>query len=489
MAETSHNFLAKLESFAKSIGFERIHLTDEMLSLSVSGWTGLHLVIRQSESNNFDFYLTIRTDSWHYADERTDIHDSFSIIFCVYFRIIHGMSFSLFDIPHPAASYFDDAEIYGRYIIPTQETSILVALNEEQRLEKSKDLLLSFWHFEKMLWSLFGGCPCADCKKKLGIKYDYKNTLSKALIAKIESCFGNPTNYNLKDRNLPTWKYYRSFDDGVSVLKSKPIADFLLNGIKSMQHNIEVIGCVNGELLIQGELKNFCSGAAKSELLKVLKNLDGLKKELPVFPLDNKMIMVGKSFIVVKDFDSGESAFKRERDLLKIRHQREYDLLFKPKDIVWKEHCDGGQFEDLVKELLFNERNVVNVKKLSHTNEADGGKDLFVEIKVPLELYEKDTSNVYQIKNVLVQCKALKGNVGKSDVLDILDTLEHNNCNGYLLVVSKYVKRSLSDYLLQLKLKRKYWIDWWTKDEIEERLQKHPFLLLKYDKLFVGRST
>lgn len=70
--------------------------------------------------------------------------------------------------------------------------------------------------------------------------------------------------------------------------------------------------------------------------------------------------------------------------------------------------------------------------------------------------------------------------IGKSEVNDIRDTIEHFGYDGYFLVVSSYTKRNLTDALDKLKIGGKFWINWWTRDEIEKRLIIHKDLIAKY---------
>lgn len=36
-----------------------------------------------------------------------------------------------------------------------------------------------------------------------------------------------------------------------------------------------------------------------------------------------------------------------------------------------------------------------------------------------------------------------------------------------------------------MRRERKYWIDWWIRDEIKERLKKHDALIEKYRKIII----
>ena len=200
----------------------------------------------------------------------------------------------------------------------------------------------------------------------------------------------------------------------------------------------------------------------------------------------SKIIIIGKKFIVTFDDLRGLFEFKSDRDKLRERHNKEFKFLFAPSKIRWKNKINGESFENLIYDLLERETNVLWVRKVAHTNESDGGRDLIVKWRINRNTAEElsEKSRPYIEKEVIVQCKAYNKGVGKSDVIDIRDTIEFNNYAGYFLAVSSYTKRSLTDHLDNMRIKGKYWIDWWTRQEIDERLKSNPDLISKYPEIF-----
>ena len=109
-------------------------------------------------------------------------------------------------------------------------------------------------------------------------------------------------------------------------------------------------------------------------------------------------------------------------------------------------------YEEL-RELLKQEKGVQWIRRASVSKERDGGKDLIAEWATPPLTGQviKEGNNPFTVRRVIVQCKASKRSVGKSQVQDIRDTIEHHNAQGYFLVVSSQVATSLTDHLLALK--------------------------------------
>jgi len=124
---------------------------------------------------------------------------------------------------------------------------------------------------------------------------------------------------------------------------------------------------------------------------------------------------------------------------------------------VWSESIDGNEFEILIRELLSHEVGVKWIRKVSIGNEPDQGRDLIAEWRTPPLLGQMLNSddpeqNPYIDRRVIVQCKGFRKNVGKSDVTDIRDTLEHYEAQGYFLAVSSYLT-SCNGYFAHLFLK------------------------------------
>lgn len=477
---TSKYFLEALTQKADKLGLEH-RKEKETLVVYLSQYTGLSLKIRVNEGKKPEFDFGCRTNSWFYIDERTDIHDSISLTFAIYIRSLGISSSYFYDVSNPATGA--DDEIYLRRIIPYQRHPAFFNLNEEG-FGQYERLMVGFSMFEQYLWSSFEGCPCGECKKKLGYSYDYKDELEPDLQTRIHKAIGNPKLYNLKDRKLPTWSYYRDFGRGISVVYSPQLADFLF-ALASAPKQEELDG-IKGKLILTEFQKNYIDKKVIQRASKIFKILEPqTPDEFQVVALENKAVFCTSKFILSFDKDCGLNAFKVAKEELRARHLKEFALLFADSKLKWKDNIKGDAFENLIKDLLERETDVIRVRKVSHTNEQDGGRDLIAEIQKPAKYkIDKEAPNPYENIRVIVQCKAMKRSIGKSDVVDIKDTIEHNDYQGYFLAVSSYTKRSLTDFLDKMRTNGEYWVDWWTRQEIDDRLKRNPDLIAKYSEVF-----
>lgn len=477
---TSEVFLESLVEEANNLGLKH-RKDDETLVFYLTQFTGLSLKIRMKNGDKPEFDFGCRTNSWYYIDERTDIHDTISLAFALFLKCSDITSSFLFDVSNPATGA--DDEIYLRYIIPYQSHPAFFKLNEEG-LEQYKKLVVGFFLFEQYLWGSFDGCPCSECKKRLGYSYDYKDELEPELQTRIHKAIGTPRLYNLKDRKLPTWNYYRDFGRKITIVYSPQLADFLFG--LAFAPKKEELESMKGKLILAELQKNYIDEKVIQRASKIFKVLEPqMSEDLQVVTLENKAVFCSRNFILSFDKDCGLNAFKVAKEELRARHQKEFALLFADSKLKWKDYVKDDAFEDLIKDLLEREPNVIRVRKVSHTNEPDGSRDLIAEIQTPTKRKMKNEApNPNEIIKVIVQCKAMKGGVGKSDVVDVKDTIEHNDYQGYFLAVSSYTKRSLTDFLDRMRTKGEYWIDWWTRQEIDERLKRNPDLIAKYPEVF-----
>lgn len=465
-----------INKMAEEIGLETQYKSDERISIWTSQYLGISLIIECDEEENINFYYSQRTTSWVYNGERTDLHDIIPNIFALFIKQINICSLYFTDVYNPVTG--SDDEIYAKYLTPFQINDDFTNKKSEKYLKFIDELISSLMTFEHFFWSCFPGCPCDDCRKKVGCKFDYNWEIEEDKLENIKtsiSSSGELVNYC--ERTLPNWFYFRDFKRKISLFQSKDLHPF----IESLSKNSKAtsLNSISGKLYIDEQYNHYLGNFKSREIKDTFKKLRDKHKSI-IF-LENRIIAIGDEYILSFNNDCGYQKFQDEKAKLKIRHEKEYKILFKPSELQWNEKIDDSRFENLIKDLLEREPEVTRVRKTAHTRERDGGVDLIVDWKVPkLKMYSNDI-NPYHTLKIIVQCKAYKDGVSKSKVTDIRDTIEYRNYDGYFLVVSSYLTKSLSDYLDKLRTESKFWIEWWSRDEIEKRLINHKDLISKYN--------
>jgi len=245
-------------------------------------------------------------------------------------------------------------------------------------------------------------------------------------------------------------------------------------------------------LYISRDAKNFISFSVKKRAIGILRSLTHEKKRHDVhfIPIENYLVAVGVDHVLFLRFDCGHKRFEQEKEALRSRHRQEAALLFPPSKITWRASIDDAAFEEFIIQLLMREPGVQWVRKMGHTNEPDGGRDIIAEwdtAPVTGQILKEDVSPVAR-RRVVVQCKASLRAVGKTQVRDIHDMLKRYKASGFFLAVSSHLTVGLIEHLEKLRYENNYFADWWTRLVIEERLKRNQDLVTKYPNVVRMRS-
>src|SRR5690606_3599722 len=140
--------------------------------------------------DNVDFRFWVRTSSWYYADERTDIHDIVNLLFAVLLKANKISSSTIIHDPNDFGN--PEIEIYTSFSVTSQ--SNLAFHKRDDFINSLVDSVLFFqvWFSESF------GCPCDECDptKKLRIGETVK--ISGAFKSNLFSAIGKSTNINCK---------------------------------------------------------------------------------------------------------------------------------------------------------------------------------------------------------------------------------------------------------------------------------------------------
>ena len=339
--------------------------------------------------------------------------------------------------------------------------------------------------WQNLFWQA-ADCPCKECVEEINPPFDYSDEINPDLKKNIVRAIGERKYWNQATRFHPTWEYYKNFDKGISIVKSEGIAALMLFLKDEYYETFQFLDGIENELVVHDNFQNAISYKIKDKAAKIFSKLKANRSE-PIFfvPLENIVLAVSGNFLLFFDIVCDSYEYRREKERIRKRHEAEAKILFPIDNFAWNDKIDPDLFESLVKDLLSREPNVLRVRKVSPLNQPDGGRDLIMELNLPTNLSQKDGKSPYQTKNIVVQCKGYNRSVGKSDVTDIRDTIDSYNYDGYFLAVSSQITTPLTNYLDSLR-NRGVWIDWWNRDDIEERLSTHKDILQKYESMITA---
>lgn len=408
----------------------------------------------------------VRTTSWDFDNDRSDLHDLISCIVGITLRH-YNISTSLLTVTHEDLGLTKmPAEIYARLLSferhrlsHFEESDIPSDAIQQVFLGTYfaaflMDNVFSYTSSHYPIWEQFE---------------DRANKIARFLDKRVIS-----GKQNFMCRKNPDWFWFRSFKSGISIFS---FDESTLNNFKAaFEQELSTMQFqgVTRDIIKFNKMghaicpKKLDRGYATLEFLK-----DSNYQKPKIIPIENKFFLIGKNHILAIDDECGEESYRKELQQIKLRNDEERRFLFPSPNFVWSVPTNPDRFEKLCKELLQQESHVTRIKRVSSINEGDGGKDLIAEWLFLNPSPNSADSSPYILKNILVQCKAYKNSVGKDRVQDIRDTIDMNNADGYHLIVSSQLTTQLFDYLSILR-KRGIQIDWWTRDDLEDRLRKHP---------------
>jgi hypothetical protein len=433
----------------------------------------------------------IRTSSWVYNGERTDLHDCISQLFGGFLRCTEpNISVALWDYPNPVA--YIEGELYARWLVIEQPFRMSLALSEE-----SLDTLVMFLVRIRAFWECIMMCGgvTTDANGEPVLSSDWRGCLPWARrMARIQGERLRDPGVQFNRRKTLTWNYYRSERKGVSLIWSPPFCAGLHEYFKLLlDKHPRAFDSTNGKLISSTNgVANVIHAKDERRIKRLFSALNARHKQSYILvPLENSIVAFGRHHTLFVSTDCSRKAFEIEREKLLERHRRESNLLFPTVEFEWQERIDDEEFELLVRDMLNREPGMHRVRKAGHSRERDRGRDLLAEwVTTPRRQHEVDDLRTVRIpRSVVVQCKATSKKLGKGEVIDIRDTIEEHKADGFMVVTSSFLTGALVNHLELMRSEHRYFIDWWTRNEMEDRLKFYPDLVRRYKGVFVTKRT
>ncbi|MET9950556.1 restriction endonuclease [Streptomyces sp. NPDC006339] len=466
---------------ADDIGFE-IRERPDWLRIGLP-CSPLSLIFEQTPGG--DVFTALHCSASRIFDgDRTDLHDVYSLLAASVFRHTGAFSAMLVDIEHPATMI--PGELSGRYLVPEQGAGYLLP-PDDVGLDSAKEVFGHLALFERLahrvitFWHPQHSSPMGD-------GYDPTRQTDQIWARGVAEQLRTEASEEdlFFQRDSTDWLYYRTYDGSVAVVESAEVAHFL----KAVRVDpSEEIAGINGFLYAGDHFHHYVS----RELLHVADRVLGLEGVLlesaspaasvTIVPLEDSVVLSSGNRAVLLRHESGLSGFSRERSLVLERNRIEQERLFPPSEFTWSEEIDGGRFERLIYDLLECEPGVREVRAIGASRERDGGRDIVASWITPptTGAAVMEGEAVARERRVIIQCKARKRSVGRSDLGGgILDTLFMYKAEGYFLATSSQPAVATIDLLDEIAQRGDYFTGWWGRTEIEQRLRRNPQVLRRY---------
>jgi len=428
----------------------------------------------------------VRTFMGTYPGERTDLHDCISQLFAAHLRLRSPeVSVTIWNDPYSPVQI--EGEVYARWLVVEQPFRATLPM-EGESLQAIFHLMSAMHSHHVMLMN--SNAVALDDAGIPFMAYDWKPSIPWAQqIGKVVGDTSRSRGIQFNRRKTPTWSYYRSSRKGTSLIWSPNFCAKMFEHIKAIAPNQEaLIASPNGHIQhSRNGVSNFISSRINKRVVKILTTLDkAAQTNYLMVAVENYVIAFSPNYTLFQASDSSRRAFESERDELRSRHQRESEVLFPEPSFDWQSNIDDEDFERMARDLLEREAGVSRIRKTGHSRDRDASRDLLAEWTTsPLDEAESRQFQSLRIpRRVVIQCKAINGGVSKRDVLDIRDTIEAHAATGFMLITSGYLTGGLFDHMDKMRMDKRYFIEWWTRAEIEKRLNSYPDLVKKYTKVF-----
>jgi hypothetical protein len=451
---------------------------------------------RLLHSESGTVYGIIRTTSWDWdgCGGRTDLHDVFSALWAIILRV-HGMASSrLIDVE----GFGGQPELYERVVLFDQPDYLRGKPSSEQI-----DFLKAYSAHAAHLMGWICGLEHEAVKKR-----QWDDRRAPNWVKHVRKLIKRRDPELWVTRSNPDWRYYTASGNALSVVEFlrpfilrdllhyyRPLAstrgarhvirtDSIFNAVSEavVRKALQVIGCVEGQ--DAPPWRGFAPDAENNAIVAV--------------PLESHCAFIGRRSLVIMRTESGYKEYARERKKWIQRSRTEVLIFNVGVEYEWTTKVDFARFQELAYALLEVEPGVERIREAGGTNESDQGRDLVADWLVAeqqgriVHPVEGDNSVVKEAtpfiaRRILIQVKTRAKSVGKSDVRDVRDTIEWNSASGYLLIAYPVITEPLVRYLESLR-GRGFWIDWWSKQEIESRLRGHPEIVSRFPDLLTLKT-
>ncbi len=422
----------------------------------------------------------VRTAGIEFDGDRSDLHQSFGLVWAAILRAFGISSPYLSFEPH----MFTPGEIGAAHLAFTQSPWNLDKDNIASGRSSMNAWTAFIFHLleEVFCWRRVNSSPRPDPGTTDFTEPSWIEPILKNL--------RSPADASVLNRRFPLWQYFSSLKRGVTVLRMPRIRVCNLRMILAPYAPSIADGEESLCLLANG-LPNAVSYNTLKRGLKVL-SLSGDKCDQVIpLPIDSHCLFIGgKTIVAIEDY-CGKDRFNVERDRMLTRRSKENDVFFTEASVSWNTPLNAVEFENLCLDLVKREPGVIRAKPVGTTNDRDGGRDILVTWIIPTdhttdavtEESVQESAGRSRSVDVICQVKSHSKTIGKRDVQDIRDMLDHHGADGFLLIAYPRISSALVDHMENLRRNTTQATDWWDAEDLEERLRRHPDIARKYPDL------
>jgi hypothetical protein len=444
----------------------------------------------ENEEEGF-LWGAVRTSGWQFDGDRSDIHDVFSLVWAALLRAFGLSSPWLIDEPHVVVP----GELGARHLVLQQCPWSLSRDADFADTRKSMNAWTAFGFH--LLDDVFSWGRCKNHRRPS--LPPLSDESSPAWADAVLRFLRQPRDVILSYRKYPLWIYFASYERGITIVRMPRIRLMALKSILTPFQASKARG-EDALALFANGIPNAVPYTVIRKAQRILSITGDGNKDPFILPIDSHCLFVGDKTVIAIRENCGKELFESEREFLLKRRASENLVFFADSAVKWKDPISAEDFEGICLDLLRREPGIIRAKAVGGINDRDGGRDILIDWSAPLS-HENSSVNISPSPNhegihaggvrplrVIAQVKSRSKTLGKRDVQDIRDTIEHYEADAYLLIAYPKISSALVDYLESLRRRTCFRTEWWEASDIESRLRRHPDVAVRYPNLLELRS-
>ena len=206
-------------AFANDYGYEHKSISDKLDTLQRPG-SPIKMGLETTVEGTVLPYFYVRTSSWNWPGERTDLNDIISTIFAAVIRSDLTACCRFLEVANSFSGV--PGELYARYLVPEQPFATGYLADDDSLHNSLRSLISGSFVAEEFVGMLLRACG-ADQPYTEGA-YKARDADLNAWAERIQHILGGRDSravYNL--RMQPNWWYYRAVS-GTAIVRSDDLA-------------------------------------------------------------------------------------------------------------------------------------------------------------------------------------------------------------------------------------------------------------------------